>query len=553
MNRADAMEHMAGTTFDVCVIGGGATGSGCALDAQLRGLNTVLVESGDFGSATSSASTKLVHGGVRYLRQAVTRLDIDQYRVVKSALQERAVMIRNAPYLAHPLELQIPCRNWFELAFYGIGMKLYDWISGESSLLASRISGYRETVRRSSILTRDRKKLAGSVVYADGQFDDARYNLALVESCVEEGGGTLNYARVTGFETGTDGKLTAALIEDMESKSRFRIEARAFVNATGPSSDTVRILANARAARRLRVSKGVHILFPLDPTVSQAALLIPKTEDGRLVFAIPWLGRLLVGTTETEASQDDEMLVKRDEGEYLLRQINPYLHTPLRLEQIVSGFAGLRPLLSAGTGSETNRLARDHEVETDATSGLISVMGGKWTTYRVMAKDTVDSVQRYLNVPVTPASTDRHPLAGSQGYSSHFQQSLMNTHGVTEATARHLVGKYGTDASEVLTLAGSRPELKQPIVPGLPPLQAQIVYGIRNERARTIEDVLARRIGLQFYGWQPAMQAAPIVSRYLAEELGGPQWNEAVEQYIRKIRTMVDSIGLPMEPTPDLE
>jgi len=553
--RPEALENIAGKTFDVCVIGGGATGAGCALDAQLRGLNTVLVDGGDFASATSSASTKLIHGGVRYLQQAVTRLDWSQYRVVKRALRERSLMMRNAPFLARPLELLIPCFSWFEFLYYGSGMKLYDWISGKSSLLPSRFLSRRESLRRMPMLAARDSRLVGTIAYADGQFDDARFNIALVRTFTEAGGEALNHARAIGFDKGTGGKLVAAQLEDSLSRRRFTLHARAFVNATGPFSDTVRALANPSLTHRLRLSKGIHILFPLELFAGRDALVVPKTEDGRVLFAIPWLGRLLVGTTESESNLKAEMLVQRSEAEYVLRQINPYLRAPLTLPQIVSGFAGLRPLVSSGAEGETKRLIRDHEVELDPDSGLISILGGKWTTYRAMAEDTIDHVQRYLGARVIDSPTRHHPLCGSENYSADYWRTLMTGYRVSESSARHLAGKFGTRAPQVLQLAVEQPALMQPIIVSQAPLRAEIVFAIREEMAQTIEDILARRIGLQVYDWRLAIQAAPVVAFHLAEELGWPpaETHHAVELYISKVNRMLETIGLAPEPVPVTE
>ncbi|HVS82729.1 MAG TPA: FAD-dependent oxidoreductase [Pyrinomonadaceae bacterium] len=550
--RPEALENIAGKTFDVCVIGGGATGAGCALDAQLRGLNTVLVDGGDFASATSSASTKLIHGGVRYLQQAVTRLDLSQYRVVKRALRERSLMMRNAPFLARPLELLIPCFSWFEFLYYGSGMKLYDWISGKSSLLPSRFLSRRESLRRMPMLAASNGRLVGTIAYADGQFDDTRFNMTLVQTLTEAGGEALNHARVIGFHRRPDGKLVAAQLEDSLSRRSFTLQARAFVNATGPFSDTVRSLANPSLAHRLRLSKGIHILFPLELFEGRDALMVPKTEDGRVLFAIPWLGRLLVGTTESESNLKAEMLVQRSEAEYVLRQLNPYLRAPLTLQQIVSGFAGLRPLVSSGAAGETKRLIRDHEVELDPASGLISILGGKWTTYRAMAEDTIDHVQRYLGASVIDSPTRHHPLCGSENYSADYWRTLMTGYRVSESSARHLAGKFGTRAPQVLQLAVEQPALMQPIIVGLAPLRAEIVFAIREEMAESIEDILARRIGLQVYDWRLTIQAAPVVAFHLAQELGWSpsETHHAVELYTSKVNRMLETIGLAPEPVP---
>lgn len=550
--RPEALRNIAGTTFDACVIGGGATGAGCALDAQLRGLKTVLVDGGDFASATSSASTKLIHGGVRYLQQAVTRLDVAQLRVVKRALRERALMMRNAPHLVRPLELLIPCFSWFEFLYYGSGMKLYNWISVRASLFPSRFLSRTESLRRTPMLSARDGRLVGTIAYADGQFDDTRFNLSLVVTFTEAGGEALNHARVIGFNKGPDGKLAEAQLEDSLSRRRFTIKARVFVNATGPFSDTVRLVANPDLTPRLRLSKGIHILFPLELFEGRDALVVPKTEDGRVLFAIPWLGRLLVGTTESESNLNAEMLVQQSEAEYVLRQLNPYLRTPLKLEQIVSGFAGLRPLVSSRGNSETKKLIRDHEVESDSESGLISILGGKWTTYRAMAEDTIDRVQSYLGSDVIVSPTRHHRLCGSENFSPDYWHALMTDYGLSESSARHLAGKFGTRAPQVLQLAAREPALMQPIIVGLAPLRAEIVFAIREEMAQSIEAILARRIGLQVYDWRLSIQAAPVVAFHLAQELGWSpaEAHDAVEQYASKMNRMLETIGLAPETVP---
>lgn len=549
--RNEALERIAGREFEVCVIGGGATGAGCALDAQLRGLRTVLLEGADFASAASSASTKLAHGGVRYLEQAVKKFDAAEYQLVRRALHERAHMLENAPHLAHPIEFLVPVYSWWQAFYYRIGVKTYDWVSRKNRLQPSRFLSREAALRRLPALAPGR--LRGAVVYADGQFDDSRYGLALIQTFAANGGEALNYARVKAFAKSPDGKLAAAKVEDQLSGRQFKVRARVFVNAAGAASDFVRQMATPGIAKRLRPSKGVHILFPLEAFGGGDALLVPKTEDGRVIFAIPWLGRLLVGTTDEEAPPDTEMIVLREEAEYLLRQMNPYRAKPLRIEQIVSGFSGLRPLVAAGTGQETKELIRDHEVEVDQSSGLISILGGKWTTYRLMAEETIDAVQRSLGGPVTPARTRNFPLAGAARFSSDDWRRLAQTRGLSEATARHLAQKFGSAADEVLLLAHSEPELSSPIVEGLPQICAEIVYAIRSEMAVTIEDVLARRIGVQQFDWRKAIQAAPIVASLLARELGWSvsETNQAVTEYAAKINRYLEALGLSKQAAPE--
>jgi glycerol-3-phosphate dehydrogenase len=542
--RQEAFRSIENNAFDVCVVGGGATGAGCALDAQLRGLRTVLLEGGDFASATSSASTKIVHGGVRYLQEAATHLDIHQYRVVKRALRERILMLQNAPFLTRSLEFLVPCFSWFDVLYYGFGMKIYDRMAGRASLFPSRYISRAEAVNRFPSLKSER--LTGAIVYADGQFDDSRYNITLVQTFAGCGGEALNYAKVVGFEKGPNGKLTAATVEDQITHQRFTVRARAFVNATGPFSDTLRSLAHPGIQTRMRPSKGVHIFFPLNGFSDHEALLIPKTEDGRVIFALPWLGRLQVGTTDDEAVLQEEMVVKRDEAEYLLRHLNSYLEKPFSLDQVTSGIAGLRPLVSAKGTRTTKKLVRDDEVELDQDSGMISILGGKWTTHRAMAEDTIDAVQKYLGGSLTPSRTPHYRLSGSEGYDASYSRKLASQFHLSEDTARHLAEKFGTAASDVLAPAQQNPCLLSRIVPDSPSILAEVVYSIRYEMAVTIEDILARRIGLQLFSWRDAITAAPIVAAYLADELGWSltQSQEAIQRYTDKINRLLAAVGL---------
>jgi glycerol-3-phosphate dehydrogenase len=547
--RDQVLESIASRSYDVCIIGGGATGSGCALDAQLRGLRTVLVEAGDFASGSSTAATKLVHGGVRYLEEAVNDLDIQQYKLVEAALRERLLMLRNAPYLTRTVEFLVPCFSHFDQFYYGLGMKMYDWISGKSSLMPSRMLNRQEALFRMPAM--QSKNLTGAVAYADGQFDDARYAMALLETFDGLGGQAVNYARVTALDKAESGKIIAAVVTDQISNRTFRIPARAFVNATGPFSDVVRRFASADKPPRMHPSKGSHVLFPLDGFPENDALLVPRTEDGRLIFAVPWNGRLMVGTTDTGYTPGEEMVVTKEEIEYLLRQLNPYLSTPLRVDQAVSGYAGIRPLVAAPGVTDTKKLIRDDEVEFDAESGLISILGGKWTTHRLMGEETIDKVQEYLGGPVTETQTHEYPLSGSADYSRDYWQTLVDRYGLPVPTAEHLAHKYGTRAPAVMELVEHDPALAHPLVEGQAPIRAQAVYAARHEMARTIEDVLARRTGLQLFGWRFAVQAAPAVASLLSCELGWSAEQEAAatQQYVDKINHMLTVAGQVPEPT----
>jgi glycerol-3-phosphate dehydrogenase len=539
--RSEIIQEAARTPYDVCVIGGGASGAGCALDSQLRGFKTILVDAADFGSGTSTASTKLIHGGLRYLQQAVTEFDIAQYRVVRLALRERRLMMNNAPYLSRPCEFVVPCYRFLDAAFYDVGLKLYDWLSGDASLAPSRFVNRTKSLKRMPCL--EGQDLFGTVVYSDGQFDDARYNLALVQSCLALGGEVLYYSRLVEFERGSDGRLTAASIEDRLSKARFRVGAKTFINATGPHSDHIRGLAG-NTNERMILSKGVHILLPLPEEFGDNALLIPKTDDGRVIFAIPWQDRLLVGTTETESTLEPELIVTREEAEFLLRHVNRYLKYPFQRNDIVSAIAGLRPLVRSRNSRETKKLIRDYEIEIDRASGLISVLGGKWTVYRAMAEDAINTVQKLLTGRITDSRTRSYALFGAENHDGGVE-GLLDVYQVPRSTIRHLRQKFGARSTRILDLIREDRSLVSPIIKGGPHIQAEIVYCVREEMAVCIEDILSRRLGLQFYDWRLAAQAAPIVGETLAKELGWSptQMRLEVSGYIDRINRSLEALG----------
>ncbi len=538
------MAAIAGQSFDLCVIGGGATGAACALDAQLRGIRTVLVEARDFAGATSSAATKIIHGGVRYLEEAIRGADLQEYRVLVRALHERVRMMENAPHLARKLEFVVPSYHWINVAYLDIGLKIYDWLAGPGRISPSRFLSRRETLQRMPML--NPAGLKGAVAYADGQFDDARYNLALVDTFTRAGGNALNYARVTDFRRSDEGKLAGVVVQDALTGAEFLVAARAIVNATGPVSDAIRQMATPGARKRMRPSKGAHILLPLDVFPSEDALLIPRTEDGRVLFAVPWGGRLLVGTTDEEVAPDAELVVTRQDVEYMLRHLNRYLARPATPDDVVSGFAGARPLVDANGGDATKKLARDDVIEVDPASGLISIMGGKWTTHRAMAEDTIHRVQQALGLEETESTTRGHVLHGGEGYTDDYWELLYAGYEISEATARHLAQKFGTASEDVLALIRRDPDQALPIVDGYPAIRAEVVYSVRREMATTLEDVIARRIGLQFYSWRESIEAAPEVGSLMAAELGWPREvaDAQVDRYIEKMYHLFDAAGL---------
>jgi glycerol-3-phosphate dehydrogenase len=547
--RTEELSQIAGEQFELCVIGGGATGSACALDARLRGVRTVLLEAGDFGGATSSAATKIIHGGVRYLEQAIKEADLQEYRVLIRALHERVRMLENAPHLTRKLEFLVPSYHWVDVAYLDIGLKIYDWLSGKARISPSRFLSREETLERMPGLNAE--GLVGSVAYADGQFDDARYNLALVETFAQAGGTALNHAKVTDFLRGSNGKIVGIIFQDQLTHDKFALNASAFVNATGPLSDSLRQLATPTLQKRMRPSKGSHILLPHDVFPSKDALLIPKTEDGRVLFAIPWGGRLLVGTTDEEVAPDTELVVTKEDVDYMLRHLNHYLAKPVTGDDIVSGFAGARPLVRSEGVSDTKELVRDDVIEVDPASGLISIMGGKWTTHRAMAEDTINVVQQALGLPQTDSKTRKRILYGGEGFTENYWKKLCREHQISKATALHLTAKFGTASEKVLGLATENTDLLHPILPEHPAIRAEIIYACRYEMAATIEDMLARRLGMQFYSWSDSIDAAPIVGFLMQQELNwsGASTRDAIALYVEKIHYLRSAAGLSRKPS----
>jgi glycerol-3-phosphate dehydrogenase len=546
-SRQSVLQSVDGQSFDVCVIGGGAVGAACALDARLRGYSAVLFEAGDFAGATSSAATKIIHGGVRYLEEAIKDVDPKEYHVVVRALHERIRMLDNAPHLTRKLEFLVPSYSWLNVAYLDIGLKIYDWLAGAGRISPSKFVTREETLKVMPALRQD--GLIGAVEYADGQFDDARYNLALTETFDRNGGFALNYARVASLRKDSTGKLSGAQVTDQLTKQDFSINAKVVVNATGPAADSVRQMAAPTIAHRMRLSKGAHVLLPMDVFPTDRAMLIPKTDDGRVLFVVPWRGRLLVGTTEAEVQPGDELYLTRGDVDFILGQLNKYLATSVGPDQIVAGFAGARPLVSSDEAESTKKIARDDVIEIEPASGLISIMGGKWTTHRAMAEDTINAVEKSLGRTPGECPTRHHVLYGGEGWTHDYWEKLVDIYKVTPGVAQHLSAKFGTAGANVLNLVKADVTLGQRLVPNHPMIRAEVVYAAREELAATIEDILARRLGVQFYSWRAAREAAPGVGAILGAELGwsSDQTKSAVEAYVAHINRLFDLAGLPRE------
>ena len=555
MNRSLSLEKLKTENFDVCIIGGGASGVGCALDAALRGLKVAIIDKEDFASHTSSKSTKLIHGGVRYLEQAFKNFDFAQLNQVRHGLEERHTVIKNAPYLAHPLALLTPCFNWFEAVYYTIGLTMYDWFAGDDPLPKSRWLSKKKALQQISGL--DPRKLHSAVLYYDGQLDDARYCLMIAKTAAETGASVANYVRVNGFSKNGKKRLTVAHVTDERTGETFDIKSKLFINCAGPMADTVRLMANPNLTPRIKRSKGVHAMLPLSifkndtdtsaPGAIKTAMLIPKTTDGRVIFAIPWEGELLLGTTDTPyESEVEEPVLEEDEISFLLENLNNYVTANVTRDQVKAGFGGLRPLLmSDNTKKSTKQLLRDHEVEHDYESGLISLMGGKWTTYRVMAKDTIDDACKFLDVDER-CTTDEKKLVGADGYRFRNWERLQLDFGLETDICQHLMKKYGARAERVALLTAENKMLSERISPAYPFIKAEVVYSVRAEMAQTIRDVMARRTRLELIDWHAADAAIETVAALMATELAwtDAQTNEQVQTYRAELKGFIKKASM---------
>lgn len=512
MNREQSFDSLH-EPFDVLVIGGGATGLGIAVDAVTRGFRTALVEGGDFAQATSSRATKLVHGGVRYLASG-------QIHLVYEALRERTVLMGNAPHLVKPQAFILPTYTRRELPYFGAGLLAYDLLAGRSSMGPTRILGHSKTLSR--IPNLEPEHLSGGVLYHDGQFNDARLALVLARTAADHGATVLNYARCSRLDH-VGGKLTGALVTDTETAKEYRVSARVIFNATGIFTDEMRRLDNPDIPPLLTVSRGTHIVVAAYVLGGTAGIMVPKTRDGRVIFAIPWQGRVVIGTTDLPAPTPAmEPGYTGDEIAYLLETINPFLSQKIGEADILSVFSGLRPLVT-GKHAITSKISREHHIDVSA-AGLITVAGGKWTTYRRMAEDALNFATAKGMLEKRPCITSHTPLHGSEKLA-----------GEGDAYMR----EYGSDVIYLRDLMSNDPALAQLIAPQLPYSFAQVVYAARFEMARTIEDVLSRRTRSLLLDEDAALSAAPGVVALLRKELAHDDPWEArqLEQFARLAST----------------
>jgi len=485
--------------WDLLVVGGGATGVGIALDAASRGYDVLLLEQSDFGKGTSSRSTKLVHGGVRYLQQGNIPL-------VMEALKERGILRSNAPHLVHDLMFVVPNYQWWEAPFYGIGMRVYDALAGRYGFGDSKNLDLEETIERLPTIETD--GLRGGVVYHDGQFDDARLLIHLALTAAEQGAVLLNYARVSGLLKSDDGYVSGVVVDELESGTSREVPARLVINATGAFTDTLRLMDDPTATEVVQPSQGVHVVLPKEFLPGDAAVMVPHTDDGRVLFAIPWLDRVLIGTTDTPLDEVSlEPIPLREEVDFILEHAARYLTKDPTREDVLSVFAGIRPLVGeVAEGGDTSKISREHQVQVSA-SGLLTVAGGKWTTYRHMAEDAVDFAAPIAGLETRPCLTRDLKLHGYHAHAEKFGR----------------LAPYGSDAIEIEALMEQHGEER--VHPRLDLTVAEVLWFVQEEMARTVDDVLSRRFRALLLDARSAMEAAEAVAEIMAAALHrGPEW-----------------------------
>ncbi|WP_321995530.1 glycerol-3-phosphate dehydrogenase/oxidase [Draconibacterium orientale] len=482
--------------YDVVIIGGGATGLGVAVDAASRGFRTILVEQHDFAKGTSSRSTKLVHGGVRYLGQGDVKLVVE-------ALRERGRMRKNAPHLVKDMRFIIGNYKWWERSFYTIGLTCYDLLAGKMGLGRSLPMTAKKVMKEIPGLKK--RNMKGGVVYHDGQFDDSRLAISLVQTAYDKGGVCLNYVKATGFLKKADGKISGVELVDMLSGKEYSVKAKSVINATGVFVDDLMKLDMPDGQKKVRPSQGVHLVVNKEFLGGKSALMIPKTDDGRVLFGVPWHDKVVLGTTDTPLDVADmEPRALKEEVDFILNQAGQYLAKQPKRSDVLSVFAGLRPLAAPtkNDGQKTKEISRSHKLY-KSKSGLITITGGKWTTYREMAEEVVDEAIKTCKLPAKKCVTADMKI---HGYSKRVDESKWDY-------------VYGSDIEKINMLVKEEGKYDVLLHPDYTFREAHVVWAAREEMAQTVEDVLARRVRALFLDARAAIEMAPRVAAILAKEL----------------------------------
>ncbi len=493
MIRSQHIQQLKSTKhWDIIIIGGGATGLGAAVDAAARGYKTLLVEQHDFGKGTSSRSTKLIHGGVRYLQQGNIRL-------VRDALRERGLLLKNAPHIAHPLKLVLPAYRWYEKLYYGLGLKLYNFLSAKLSLGTTEMLSVKKT--QTYIQGLDGKRLSGGVSYYDGQFDDARLCVSLALTASDIGGTVLNYCKVTSLIREQE-RVKGVIIHDLLNEEVIEARGTIVINATGVFVDDVLQMDEDGLSKTVSPSQGIHIVVEKRFFPGDQALFIPRTDDGRVLFAVPFHSRVIIGTTDTGIEHPVlEPIPLEEEIEFVINHFNRYVHSGLQRSDVKSVFAGLRPLVKIPGQKKTAVLPRDHTIW-ESKGGMLNISGGKWTTYRKMAQELILKAHYVAGLAYTRCQTE-----------------TMKLHGwMKKVDYEDPLYYYGSDAAAIRYL--QHQGYSQLLHPELPYTTAEVIWAVGNEMAMTVEDVLARRTRALFLDAKAAIEAAPLVADLMMKELG---------------------------------
>ncbi|XP_023146130.1 glycerol-3-phosphate dehydrogenase, mitochondrial isoform X2 [Amphiprion ocellaris] len=516
--------------FDVLVVGGGATGAGCALDAVTRNLKTALVERNDFSSGTSSRSTKLIHGGVRYLQKAIMQLDYEQYMMVKEALHERANLLEIAPHLSAPLPIMLPVYKWWQLPYYWAGIKMYDLVAGIQCLKSSYVLSKTKALELFPMLKKD--KLVGAIVYYDGQHNDARMNLAIALTAARYGAVVANYTEVVHLlktkdqQTGAE-KVCGARCRDVITGQEFDVKAKCVINATGPFTDALRKMDNQKTQNICQPSAGVHIVIPGYYSPDNMGLLDPATSDGRVIFFLPWEKMTIAGTTDTPTNVTAHPIPGEDDINFILREVRNYLSPDVEVRRgdVLAAWSGIRPLVTDPSSKDTQSICRNHIVSI-SDSGLVTIAGGKWTTYRSMAEETLDAAVKALGLSAESCKTVGLMLEGAKGWTPTLYIRLVQDYGLENEVAQHLASTYGGKAFDVAKMAqvtGQRwPIVGKRLVSEFPYIEGEVLYAIK-EYACTAIDVIARRTRLGFLNVQAADEALPRIVQIMGKELDWSQ------------------------------
>ncbi|KAL7423798.1 mitochondrial glycerol-3-phosphate dehydrogenase [Cryptotrichosporon argae] len=539
--------------FDLLVVGGGATGAGTALDAASRGLKVAMVEREDFASGTSSKSTKLVHGGVRYLQKAVMELDYEQYKLVKEALRERKIFLETAPHLSSMLPILLPIYTWWQLPYYYAGCKMYDLLAGKENMESAYWMGKGKALEAFPMLKPD--GLVGGVVYYDGQHNDSRMNISLVMTAVQHGAIVANQVEVTALHKRPDPKFNnepriyGATLKDRETGEEFMVKCRGVINATGPFSDGVRKLDEPTTQEIVAPSAGVHITLPNYYGPKTMGLLDPATSDGRVIFFLPWQGNVIAGTTDSPTDVSQNPIPAEQEIQWILDEVRHYLSPDVKVRRgdVLSAWSGIRPLVRDPAAKNTQSLVRNHMINI-SKGGLLTIAGGKWTTYRAMAEETVDAAIKEYGLKANgPSQTHRIKLVGGHAWSKTMYIKLIQQFGLETEVAKHLAESYGDRAWTVASMA-TPTGLSWPIhgvrlSPLYPYIEAEARYAVRCEFALHATDVVARRTRLSFLNVQATIEALPTIIDIMGEELG---WDlKRKEAEFDDAFVFLKSMGLP--------